>query len=74
MHKIYLEKRCMIICSPDEQALADPNSVELHLGDNPDITALVDMFETSATLARISIPPGCGTCPKAIRKQERTSA
>ena len=56
MHKIYLEKRCMIICSPDEQALADPNSVELHLGDNPDITALVNMFETSETLARIYIP------------------
>ena len=32
MHKIYLEKRCMIICSPQEQALSDPNSIELHLG------------------------------------------
>ena len=56
MHKIYLEKRCMIICSPREQALSDPNSIELHLGDNPDITGLVTMFETSDTLARIYIP------------------
>ena len=56
MHRIYLENRCMIICSPQEQALSDPNSVELHLGENPDITSLVTMFETSDTLARIYIP------------------
>lgn len=56
MHKIYLEKRCMVICSPTEQALSDPNSIELHLGDDPDITSLVTMFETSDTLARIYIP------------------
>ena len=46
----------MIICSPQEQALSDPNSVELHLGESPDITSLVTMFETSDTLARIYIP------------------
>lgn len=57
MHKIYLEKRCMIICAPQEQALSDPNSIELHLGEDPeDITSLVTMFETSDTLARIYIP------------------
>ena len=56
MHRIYLENRCMIICSPQEQALSDPNSVELHLGESPDITSLVTMFETSDTLARIYIP------------------
>lgn len=56
MHKIYLEKRCMVICSPDEQLLADPNSIELHLGGKPDIAAIVSMFETSSTLARIYIP------------------
>lgn len=57
MHKIYLEKRCIIICSPSEQALSDPNSVELHLGDSPaDIQSLVSLFETSDTLARIYIP------------------
>ena len=32
MHKIYFEKRCIIICSPDEQALSDPNSIEFHIG------------------------------------------
>ena len=45
MHKIYLEKRCMISGAPQEQALADPNSIELHLGEDPeDITSLVTMF------------------------------
>ena len=56
MHKIYLEKRCMIICSEQEQALSDPNSIELHLGGKPDIASLVRMFETSGTLSRIYIP------------------
>ena len=56
MHKIYLEKRCMVICSPGEQALSDPNSIELHLGEDPDISSLVDMFETSESLSRIYIP------------------
>ena len=46
MHKIYLEKRCMIICAPQEQALSDPNSIELHLGEDPeDITSLVKLWE-----------------------------
>ncbi len=56
MHKIYLEKRCMVICSPGDQALSDPNSIELHLGEAPDISSLVDMFETSGSLSRIYIP------------------
>ena len=56
MHKIYLEKRCIIICSPDEPALSDPNSMELHLGGTGDIPSLVDMFETSPSLSRIYIP------------------
>ena len=56
MHKIYLEKRCIIICAPDEQALSDPNSVEFHPEGPEGIAALVDMFETSGSLARIYIP------------------
>lgn len=56
MHKIYLEKRCIVICAPDEQALSDPNSVEFHPEGPEGIAALVDMFETSGSLARIYIP------------------
>ena len=56
MHKIYFEKRCIIICSPEEEALADPNSVEFHMGDKVDIGALVRMFEVQDTLSRIYIP------------------
>jgi ADP-ribose pyrophosphatase YjhB (NUDIX family) len=59
MHKIYLETRCMVICSPEEQALGDPNSIELHLGDSPDFAALVSMFQTSGSLSRIYIPTPC---------------
>lgn len=56
MHRIYLEKRCLVFCSPDEQILSDPNSIELHLGDKPDISSLAEMFETSGSLSRIYIP------------------
>ena len=56
MHRIYFEKRCIIICEPSEQALADPNSVEFHIGERLDIHTLVNMFEASESLARIYIP------------------
>jgi len=56
MRKIYLEKRCMIICPPDEPALSDPNSVEFHPVRKTDIDALVNMFEITGTLSRIYIP------------------
>lgn len=56
MHRIYFENRCLIICSPDEQALSDPNSVEFHFGRTISIHTLVDMFEASESLSRIYIP------------------
>ena len=56
MHKIYFEKRCIIICDPMEEALSDPNSVEFHPGDRIDIHALVRMFEVQDSLHRIYIP------------------
>ena len=56
MRKIYFEKRCIIICSPDDQALTDPNAVEFHLGRQIDIHALVRMFELSRTLRKLYIP------------------
>lgn len=56
MHKIYFEKRCIIICPPDEQALTDPNAVQFQLGRKIDIHALIGMFELSDTLHRIYIP------------------
>lgn len=56
MHRIYFENRCIIICAPDAQALADPNSVEFHMGDRVDLHTLVEMFKASESLSRIFIP------------------
>jgi ADP-ribose pyrophosphatase YjhB (NUDIX family) len=56
IHKIYFEKRCIVICPPDDSALADPNAVEFHIGDKLDLHTLVGMFEASGTLGRIYIP------------------
>ena len=56
MRKIFLEKRCIVICPPDEPALSDPNSIEFHIGDEKDVPTLVDRFETSGALSRIYIP------------------
>ena len=56
MHKIYFEKRCIIICPPHEQALSDPNAIIYNIGTNVDIHLLVGIFETSDTLQRVYIP------------------
>ena len=56
MHKIYFGKRSIVICSPADEALADPNAVEFHLGEPFDIRDLVRLFEVQDTLARIYIP------------------
>lgn len=56
MHKIYFDKRSIVICRPEEATLSDPNAVELHLKDNSWIGKAVEMFELSDTLERIYIP------------------
>ena len=56
MRKIYFEKRCMIICTPDDPALSDPNAIQFKPGDSLDIHTLVGMVETSPSLARVFIP------------------
>jgi len=56
MHKIYFEKRCIVICLPGDASLSDPNAVEFHIGEKLDLHALVGLFETSDTLSRIYIP------------------
>lgn len=56
MHKIYFEKRSIAICTEQEEALADPNSIEFHLGNAQDIHSLISMIENSSTLDRIYIP------------------
>lgn len=56
MHKIYFEKRAIIICTPDDQALSDPNAIQFTSAENLDIHALVSMVEASDSLHRICIP------------------
>ena len=56
MHKIYFEKRAIIICDPNDQTLSDPNVILFRPGDNFSIHSLIDMVETSDSLQRICIP------------------
>lgn len=56
MHKIYFEKRCIIICSPEDPSLSDPNAVQFRLGESLDIHTLVGMVEVSDSLQRVCIP------------------
>ena len=56
MHKIYFEKRAIIICSPNDPALSDPNAVQFCIGKSTDIHSLVEMVEVSDSLHRICIP------------------
>lgn len=56
MHKIYFEKRCILICSPEDQILSDPNIIQFSPGEDLDIHALVNMVEVSDSLQRVCIP------------------
>lgn len=56
MHKIYIEKRCIIICPPDEQSLSDPNAILYNIGTSVDTSALVGLFEASEALSKVYIP------------------
>jgi ADP-ribose pyrophosphatase YjhB (NUDIX family) len=56
MHKIYFEKRCIIICPPDDQALSDRNAIQFRIGSISDIHDLVGMVEASDSLHRVFIP------------------
>lgn len=56
MHKIYFEKRCIIICSPDDPALSDPNALQFRIKDSSGIHTLVEMTEASESLHRVFIP------------------
>ncbi len=55
MRKIYFEKRCIILCSPGEQALSDPNAIQFMIGESIDIHTLIGMVETSESLHRVCI-------------------
>lgn len=56
MHKIYFEKRAIVICPPTDDALTDPNAICFYLGENFNISTLVGMFETNSSLLKIYIP------------------
>lgn len=56
MRKIYLEKRCIIICPVADQVLSDPNAIRFSFGDKGELTKMIDLFEQSETLQRIYIP------------------
>jgi len=56
MHKIYFEKRCIMICTPQDQALTDPNAILFNIGSSSDIHSLVEMVEASESLHRVYIP------------------
>ena len=56
MHKIYFEKRCIIICGPDDPVLSDPNALLFRIGNSSDIHTLVEMVEVSDSLRRVFVP------------------
>lgn len=56
MHRIYFEKRCIVLCSPEDPVRTDPNSIEFHPAEKLDLHSLVKMFESSTTLNLICIP------------------
>ncbi len=55
MHKIYFEKRVIIILSPKDQALEDPNTIQFNIGEDFDLGDLVEMFEATENLKKVYI-------------------
>ena len=58
MHKIYFDNRCIVICEPQDEALADSNAVVFLPGDHLDIGTFARMFEVTKSLSKIYIPSG----------------
>ena len=56
MRKIYIEKRCIIICNTDDPALCDPNAIQFSIGRREDFGGLIELFENSPSLQRVYIP------------------
>ena len=56
MHKVYFERRCIVICSEDDQALQDPNAICFSMGKGFSIHSLIHMFKLSDSLMKICIP------------------
>ena len=56
MHKIYFEKRCLLICPPDEQVLTNPNAVLVNINEGSQVHDLINMFEVSDSLGLVYIP------------------
>lgn len=56
IHRIYFEKRCVMICRPDDPALSDPNAVEFLPVDSEGIHSLTEMFKLGAALPLVCIP------------------
>ncbi len=56
MHKIYFEKRCLLICPPEEQVLTNPNAVLVNINEGSQVHDLINMFEVSDSLGLVYIP------------------
>ena len=56
MHKIYFEKRCLLICPPDEQVLTNPNAMLVNINERSQVHDLINMFEVSDSLGLVYIP------------------
>lgn len=55
MQKIYLENRCITICSEDDPVTADPNSIEYHPGPGG-MADLASFFRNADSLMHIYVP------------------
>lgn len=55
-HKIYFEKRCIVICPMTDKELQDPNSIWFTAGEGLGIHSLTEMFRSCPSLQKVCIP------------------
>lgn len=56
MRKIYFERKCVIICSPDNTALQDPNAILYPYREDHGLGALADIFKSGNAPAKVYVP------------------
>lgn len=56
MRKIYFERRCIVICSLEDQQLQDPNVITFNPRSGFGIHDLIHLFELSSSLMKVCIP------------------
>lgn len=56
MRKIYFERKCIIICTPDDTALQDPNAIIYTYREEMCLAGLASIFKSGGAPSKVYVP------------------